>query len=75
MKRIRLKFMVVPEELEKRGYVPNRIKIKFINPEKVFVLGILGESGRLLMKAGVPFWFEGKQARWMIAEKIAKEVK
>lgn len=75
MKRVKLKFMVVPEELEKRGYVPNRIKVKIIDLDAIFLLGILGESGRLLVKAGIKFWFEGKLARKLIAKGIAMEAK
>ena len=74
MKKIKLKFMVVPEELEKRGYVPNRVKILIVDPESIFILGILGESGRKLVASGVPFWFEGELARKLIKMGVAKEI-
>lgn len=58
MRRIRLDFMVVPEELEKRAYVPNPVKLVIIDPEAIFLTSILGESGRKLVKSGIPFYFE-----------------
>ena len=33
VKKIALKFMVVPEELGRRAYVPNRVKLRIIRPE------------------------------------------
>jgi len=75
MKKVTLKFMVVPEELLKRGYVSNRIKILITKPKSVFILSILGESGRKLAAAGVPFWFEGRLAKRLIKMKVAKEDK
>ena len=75
MKKVKLQFMVVPEELKKRAYVPNPIKIKIVDPEAIFLTGILGESGRKLVKAGVYFFFEKHLAEKLIQKKIAEEVK
>ncbi len=75
MKKVKLPFMVVPEELAKWAYVPDAVKVRFLDAEKVFALGLLGESGRKLVEAGIPFYFEGKQARWMIEQEICEEVK
>jgi hypothetical protein len=74
MRKIKLKFMVVPEELEKRAYVPNGVKIVITDPESIFLLGILGESGRKLVKSGVPFWFEGGLAKRLIDMGVAERV-
>jgi len=74
VKKIKLKFMVVPSELEKRAYVPNRIKILIKDPESIFITGILGESGRKLVKSGVPFWFEGKLAGRLIDMGVAETI-
>jgi hypothetical protein len=72
--KVELKFMVVPEELSKYAYVKNPVKVKIIDPEKIFLLGVLGESGRSLVEAGISFYFEDKQANWMIENKIAEKV-
>ena len=66
--------MVVPEELAKRAYVPNPVRVRIIDSDAIFLTGILGESGRKLVKAGVDFFFEKKLARKLIDKKIAIEV-
>ena len=74
-KKIRLQFMVVPGELEAHAYVPNKVKIKIIDPEAIFLLGLLGESGRELVQAVVEFYFEEELARRLIDKGIAEEVR
>lgn len=74
MKKVKLQFMVVPGELEKYAYVPDPVRVKIIDPEAIFLLGILGESGRELVKAGIEFFFEGELARKLIERKIAERV-
>ena len=71
MEKVKLKFMVVPEKLIELAYVPNKVRLKIIDPEAIFILGILGESGRELVKAGVEFYFEKKLAEKLIQRKIA----
>jgi hypothetical protein len=56
------------------AYVPNAVKVKIVDAEAIFLLGILGESGRKLVKAGICFYFEGKLARKLIAKGIAEEI-
>ena len=75
MKLIKLKFMVVPEQLQRLAYVPNAVKIKVIDPEAIFLTGLLGESGRKLVKPGVEFYFEKSLAKKLIDKQIAIEVK
>jgi len=75
MNKVKLKFMVVPEKLKELAYVPNKVRVKIIDPEAIFLLGILGESGRELVKAGVEFYFEKKLAEKLIQKGIAKRVK
>lgn len=67
--------MVVPEQLQRLAYVPNAVKIKVIDPEAIFLTGLLGESGRKLVKAGVEFYFEKSLAKKLIDKQIAIEVK
>ena len=74
MKKIKLSFMVVPEELVKMCYVPNPVKVRIVDPEAIFLLGILGESGRKMVKKGISFYFEGRLARKLISKGIAKQV-
>lgn len=73
MKKVKLKFMVVPEYLKSHCVVPNKVKVKIIDPEAIFLTGILGESGRKMVMAGIPFYFERKLAKKLIEKKIAKE--
>jgi hypothetical protein len=73
--KVELKFMVVPEQLQSLAYVPNAVKIKIIDPEAIFLMGILGESGRKLVEAGIEFYFEGSLAKKLIEKQIAIEVK
>ena len=71
MEKIKLKFRVDPDYLKNNTEVVDAVRIKFIDPEKVFVLGLLGESGRTMVMAGAIFEFERQQAEWMIGQKIA----
>lgn len=74
MKKVKLQFMVVPEQLASMAYVSNPIRVKIIDPEAIFLTGLLGESGRRLVKAGVEFYFEKTLAYKLIEKKIAKQV-
>ena len=74
MKKIKLQFMVCPKELKELAYVPSAIKVKIIDPDAIFLTGILGESGRKLVKAGVSFYFEKKLAEKLISKKIAVRI-
>lgn len=75
MNKIKLQFMVDPDELKELAYVENPIKIRVIDSDSIFLTGILGESGRKLVKAGISFYFEEGLARKLINKKIAEEVK
>lgn len=74
MNKIKLDFLVDLEEIKKRAEVPNPVKIRFIDPDKIFLTGCFGESGRKMVKAGIPFNFTKKLAdkfiKWKIAEKV-----
>ncbi len=63
--------MVVPEDLKKHAYVPDPVKVKIIAPEEIFLLGILGESGRKLVDAGISFYFTRPLAEKLISKEIA----
>ena len=67
--------MVVPELLAKLAYVSNPTRVKIIDPEAIFLTGLLGESGKRLVKAGIEFYFEKDLANKLIEKKIAVEVK
>ena len=66
--------MVVPEQLATLAYVPNAVRVKIVDPEAIFLTGLLGESGRRLVKAGVEFYFTKKLATKLIEKKIAIQV-
>lgn len=72
--RVELQFMVVPEELARLAYVPDPVKVKIVDPEAIFLTGILGDSGRKLVQAGILFYFERLLAEKLIKRGIAEEV-
>ena len=74
MKKVKLQFMVVPEQLAELAYVPDPVRIKVVDPEAIFLTGLLGESGRRLVKAGIEFYFERPLAMKLIEKGIAIEV-
>ena len=73
--KVKLQFMICPDELVNKCYVPNKIRIKVIDPDAIFLTGILGESGRKMVKAGLEFYFEEKLAKKLIDNGIAKQIK
>jgi hypothetical protein len=73
--KVELDFMVVPEELAKLAYVPDPVRVKVVDPDAIFLTGILGESGRKLVAGGVEFYFTRKLAEKLIARGIAVEMK
>ena len=73
-KKVELTFMVVPEFLKSHCYIKNPVKIKVIDPEAIFLTGILGESGRKMIKAGIPFYFTKKLAENLIEKGIAIKI-
>ena len=73
--KIELTFMVVPEFLESHCYVKDPVKVKITDPEAVFLMGILGESGKKMVKAGIPFYFTKEIAEDLISKGFAEVVK
>ena len=69
-----LDFMVVPELLATLARVPDPVRCRVIDPEAIFLTGILGESGRRLVKAGIEFYFTRPLAEKLIKAAIAVEV-
>jgi hypothetical protein len=74
MKKVKLQFMVVPELLATKAYVPKAVRVKIIDPEAIFLTGLLGESGKKLVKAGIEFYFTESLAKKLIEKKIAIQV-
>lgn len=74
MKKLKLTFMVVPEDLATKAYVSKKVKLKIVDLEKMFSLGILGDSGREMARAGFSWWFEGALAKKLIEDGIAERV-
>ena len=71
---VELQFMVVPEELARLACVPDPVRVRIVDPEAIFVLGLLGESGRKLVEAGIEFYFARPLAEKLICKNIAVEV-
>ena len=63
--------MVVPELLAAQAYVPDAVRCRIVDPEAIFLTGILGESGRKLVQAGIEFYFTQSLAKKLIAKRIA----
>jgi hypothetical protein len=75
MKKVQLQFKVCPDFLLKNTEVKNAVKIVIIDPEAIFLTGLLGESGRKMVKAGAPFYFTKRLAEKLIDKKIARRIK
>ena len=71
--KVKLKFMVDPEYLQARTEIDDAVRVIVIDPEAVFLMGILGDSGREMVKAGFPFYFERPLAEKLIKAGFAKE--
>lgn len=72
MRKVKLDFMVDPVFLMSQTRVPNAVRIQIVDPQAIFLSGILGESGRKLVKAGAPFYFTRKLADKLIEKGIAQ---
>ena len=70
---VELQFMVVPELLAALAYVPDPVRCKIVDAEAIFLTGILGESGRKLVNAGIEFYFTRPLAQKLISKGIAVE--
>jgi hypothetical protein len=73
MKRVKLQFMVDPDALLRHAYVPSPVRVRIVDPEAIFLTGLLGESGRRLVKAGAVFIFTRRLAHKLIQKGIAKQ--
>ena len=71
--KTKLDFMVA--NIYDIAYIPNPVRVKIINPGAIYLTGMLGESGRKLLKAGAYFYFTRKLADEHIKMGIAKEYK
>jgi len=71
MKKIKLKFMVVPSFLKEHCEVPFKMKVKILDPHHEYLKRYLGQSGKTMAAAGASFYFEDSIALYMIANGIA----
>jgi len=72
--KLKLRYMVVPQELRDNAYVEDPVKIKILNSDELVEMGVLGESGKKLVDAGIPFYFERTDAVELIEKGLAKKV-
>lgn len=73
-KKTKLQFKVCPDYLRDNTYVPDPVTIVITDPDSIFITGILGESGRQMIKDGAPFIFTRKLAEKLISNGVAKEI-
>lgn len=73
-KKIKLQFMVDPDFLKENAYIEDPVLLKIIEPEMIFLTGILGESGKKLVLAGANFYFERELAEKLVEKNIAEKV-
>lgn len=72
--KVKLNFMVCPEQLAKWAYVPNAIKCRVIDSHALLLTGILGESGMRLARAKLEFYFTEDLANKLIEKRIVVAV-
>jgi len=70
---VRLEFMVDPDALKTRGFVPDPVRVIVTDPASIFITGILGESGRKLVEAGIVFIMTRPLAERLIEHGVAVE--
>jgi hypothetical protein len=75
MKKVQLQFKVCPVFLANKTWIKDPVMVVIVDPEAIFLTGLLGESGRKMVKAGAPFYFTKKLAMKLIDKGIAKEIK
>ena len=72
VKRVKLRYRVVPEELRDKTYVSNPVKVRILNSDMLVSMGFLGESGKKMADAGLMFYFEKEDAKKLIRLGLAK---
>ena len=72
MKKVRLQFMVDPDELREKAYIRDPVRIRITRPRTIFLLGVLGESGRKLVGGGICFYFERRLAEGLVKSGVAE---
>ena len=68
-----LEFMVDPDALKDRAFVPDPVRVVVTDPSSIFITGILGESGRKLVAAGIVFIMTRQLAEKLISRGVAVE--
>lgn len=66
-----LQFKVCPDFLRDNTVVVDPVRVLIIDPDSIFITGILGESGRRMIRDGAPFIFTRKLAEKLIANEVA----
>ena len=72
MGKVKLQFKVDPDWLRDQTEIDNPVRVRVIRPDLLFLTGLLGESGREMVKAGFPFIFEGTLAKELIEKGICE---
>ena len=66
-----LQFMVCPDFLRNEAFVRDPVRVIITDPDSIFITGILGESGRRMIRDGAPFIFTRALADKLIAHGVA----
>lgn len=74
MNSVELDFMVVPKQLAEHAFVTDAVRIHITNCAEMAELGLLGESGIKLARAGLDFYFTRELAYTLIRRGIAEIV-
>ena len=70
---VRLDFMVDPDALKLRAFVPDPVRVLVTDPASIFITGILGESGRRMVASGMVFIMTRSLAEKLISHHVAIE--
>lgn len=70
---VRLDFMVDPDALKLRAFVPDPVRVLVTDPASIFITGILGESGRKMVASGMVFIMTRSLAEKLISHHVAIE--
>ena len=72
--KVELRYMVVPEELRDKAFVPDAVKVKILESGTLADMGILGETGKKLADAGLPFYFTEKDTQELVEMKLMERI-
>lgn len=70
--KVSLSFMVAPEQLATRAYVPDGVRCKVINLDKMRERKLFGDSGLRMAAAGFNFIFTRELAEQLLSDQVVE---